>query len=186
MSNKTRNWIIGVVTAATATFVGIQSIQSANRPVWEITDAITSTPTLAYEGCAYSWATYDDVELTEKLHTQIQALNPKASANATLFGEDCTTADGTKSFGVMETDFKVTLPVDDLSKHEEFGNWIQSVMQTVMSLPDDQVQGNWGFVEFWFTKSDTEQIVFRVSIPTYQTDSANKIGAELFNFYYQP
>lgn len=186
--NHKRNWIIGILLSATATFVALQTVSAPSQetPVTETVIPITETATLAYEGCAFTWAYHDDPELTEKLNSDVKKLNPDANATATLFGEDCMYADGNSTFGVMETDFTVRLPVDDLSKHEDFGNWINDVMKIVIEIPRDEIQGRYGFVEFWFEKSELENINFRVPIQKYIDEAKDKTGAELFNYFYQP
>jgi len=185
-----RNWIIGIALSATAAFVALQTV---NAPSQETTSSETDTPTApietftpTFEGCYFNWANYNDAELTEKLDNAVNELNAEAFATATLFGEDCIYGDGSKTFGVMETDFTVRLPVEDLTQHEAFGNWIKDVMQIVTEIPREEIQGNYGFVEFWFEENETEHIVFRVSIPAYLTEATDKSGEELFNMYYTP
>ena len=93
--------------------------------------------------------------------------------------------DGTPpTFGVMETDFTVRLPVDDLTDEEAFGNWLAQVMNAALQIPEEEIQGKYGFVEFWFEKSEAEHITFRVPIPQYQTEGQGKTGTELFRLYY--
>lgn len=132
------------------------------------------------------WAYHDSPDLTEKINTTVRDLNPDASARAELFGEDCIYADGSATFGAMETDFYVQFPVDDITDEEAFGNWMAQVMLFVLQIPDEEVEGNYGFVEFLFVKSETERIIFRVPIATYVTEAKEKSGAELFRFFYTP
>jgi hypothetical protein len=187
-----RNWAIGIILAASAGFVALQNVTAPAVPPSPATDASTiiiptDTPiaTPAYEGCGYMWAYHDSPELTEQINTAIRGFNPDATARAELFGEDCVYADGTSTFGAMETDFYVQLPVDNLTDEEAFGNWIAQAMPVVVQIPKEEIEGNYGFVEFTFIKSDTERIVVRVPISTYLTD-AEKSGAELFRFFYIP
>src|SRR4029078_799397 len=66
------------------------------------------------QDCGYQWANQDLSELSRSFQASIQALQPEAQANAYAFGENCVLADGSvRSFGAMETDFKVTLQVTD-------------------------------------------------------------------------
>jgi hypothetical protein len=184
-----RNWIIGIALSTTAAFVALQNV---NAPSQETTIPIdapipftrTVPPTLG--SCYFNWAYQDEPELTENVDSAIKELNPDSSATVTLFGEDCIYADGSSTFSVMETDFTVRLPVDDLTKHEEFGNWMKEVMQIVTEIPRAEIQGNYGFVEFRFEKSEVEQITFRVSIQAYLNEAMDKTGEELFNLYYNP
>lgn len=185
---RKQNWIVGIALSATAVFVVLQTVNAPSTEVipTDISIPSTETSTLAYEGCAFTWAYHDDPELTEKLNSDVKKLNPDANATATLFGEDCIRADGSTTFGVMETDFTVRLPADDLSKDEDFGNWINDVMKIVIKIPREEIQGRYGFVEFWFEKSETENINFRVPIQKYIDEAKDKTGVALFNYFYQP
>jgi hypothetical protein len=193
---RSRNWIIGIVLAVTAGFVALQNgtTPAVDRNL-DITPSVTYTPTIiftdtpiatpAYEGCGYMWAYHNDPALTEKISQAIRSINPDATARAELFGEDCVYADGSSTFGAMETDFYVQIPVDNLMDEEAFGNWMAQVMSFVIQIPESEVDGNYGFVEFSFIKSETERIVVRVPIGTYITEP-EKSGAELFRFFHIP
>jgi hypothetical protein len=171
-----RNWLIGIAISATAGFIALQSV---NAPTHES----QIVPTEPF--CAYTWATKDAPELTKQFDSAVKALHPEATATVYFFGEDCNYMDGTPpTFGVMETDFTVRLPVDDFSDEEAFGNWIAQVMDAALQLPEEEIQGKYGFVEFWFEQSETEHITFRVPISQYQTEAQGKTGAELFRMYY--
>ncbi len=189
-----RNWIIGIVLSATATFFALQTVSAPEQaevtsapPITftvEIQVTETDTPAPSFQGCAYTWAYYGAPELTATLDAAIKELDPAASAVATQFGEDCVSADGTVTFGVMETDFTVRLPVDDLTKEDEFGNWMAQVLQIVTQIPREEIPGpNYGFVEFWFEKNESEQIVFRVPIQEYLNNAQGMSGAELFQMF---
>lgn len=174
-----RNLLIGIAISATAGFLALQSV---NAPTNE---SQTIVPTETF--CGYTWATQDAPELTEQFDKAVKSLNSEASATAYFFGENCNYMDGTPpTFGVMETDFTVRLPVDDLSDEEAFGDWIAQVMNATLQLPKEEIQGKYGFVEFWFEQSEMEHITFRVQISQYQTEVQGKTGAELFRMYYSP
>jgi len=175
MKNK-RFWIVGIALTATAAFI---AVQNAGAPA----PTETSATDPAYEGCAFTWAYHDDPALTEKLNTQIQTLDEKASATATLFGEDCIYADGHSTFGVMETDFYIHLQVDDLSDEEALGNWLHESMAVVTQLPRDEIQGGrYGFVEYSF-ETKSEKTTLRVPIQNYLDEAQGKTGAELFQMF---
>ena len=186
-----RNWIIGIALSTTVAFVALQSVNapSQNETVTDTPKGIiiTETPAPPSGNCYFTWATKDAPELTNKLDTAIKSLDQNSNANATYYGEDCTYEDGSSIFGAMQTDFKIRLPVDDLTQHEEFGNWIKDVMQIVTEIPREEMQGNLGYVEFWFEKSEAENIIVRVLIQKYVEEAKDKTGVELFNlFYSQP
>lgn len=191
-----RNWIIGAVLSTAAAVVALQTV-SAPQQDSPLPPTLTESPTdvetivstepPAFQGCAYTWAYRGAPELTGTIDAKIKKLNPNADAVATQFGEDCLKADGSVTFGVMQTDFKVRLPVEDLTKEDEFGNWIAQVMQAVIEIPREDIPGpNYGFVEFRFEKNEAEHITFRIQIQEYLNDAQGKSGADLFRIFYVP
>ena len=191
-----RNWVIGIILAATAGFIALQNVAAPaideNSPTASITNTstiiFTDTPiaTAAYEGCAYIWAYHNDPALTEKIDQAVRNIDSNASARAELFGEDCVYADGTSTFSAMETDFYAQLPVENLTDEEAFGNWIAQVMSFVTQVPEEEIDGRYGFVEFSFIKSETERIILRIPIAAYLADAKERSGAELFRFFHAP
>lgn len=173
--SRRRSLIIGVaLTTAALIFATISAPE-------------VETPATTQGNCAYQWAYQDAVELTQFIDEAAKALNQEASARAQYYGEDCIYADGTSTFSAMETDFYIRLPVDDLTKEEEFGDFVAQVMEIVTQIPREELSGNYGFVEFWFEKSTTEHITFRVPIQQYIDEAQGKSGVELFQlFYSQP
>lgn len=192
-----RNWIIGAVLSTAAAVVALQTVSAPQQdssllptltvsPTEVETDVPTEEPS-ALQGCAYTWAYRDAPELTQTIDTKVKELNPNAEVVATQFGEDCLKTDGSVTFGVMQTDFKVRLPVEDLTKEDEFGNWIAQVMQAVIEIPREDIPGpNYGFVEFRFEKNEAEHITVRVQIQEYLNDAQGKSGADLFRIFYFP
>jgi hypothetical protein len=189
---RNRSLIIGIALAATAGFVALQNgfapaPDSATQiPITDtVTVAYTETPIATpFEGpCAYVWAHHDAPELTQKIDVAVRAINPAASARADLFGEDCGYADGRSTFGVMETDFYVNLPVDDLTNEEAFGNWMAQVLPMIVQIPREEIKGRYGFVEFWFKKNGAEHLIVRVLMQKYIDEAQGKAGAELFRMF---
>lgn len=159
---------------------------SGNTFATPLTSTSSVTTIATYEGCAYMWAYHDDADLSAKLHKAVQVLDPSADANVQLFGEDCVYADGHSTFGIMETDFYVRLPVEDLANEEAFGNWIKQVMAIVITFAEDEVQGKKGFSEFTFIKNETERIVIRVEVSDYSNGTSGMASEELFRKFYTP
>lgn len=180
-----RNWVIGIILSATAAFAALQNAAAPtdgiNTPevIATISATAEASPTAAesYGGCGYMWAYQDDPELTAKVDEAIRQLDPAASARAQQFGEDCVYEDGHSTFSALETDFYVHLPIEDLTDNEAFGNWMAQVMPLITKIPREEIKGNaYGFVEFWFNKSETEHLVVRVPIQKYLDDGQNKTG----------
>ena len=104
-------------------------------------DGAITTPAPASEGCGYQWAYQDLPELSAKFQQMIQSLKPEATASAYAFGEDCVHSDGTKTFLAMETDFNITLQVNDLANEADLGEWIVKVMQVILNIPKEEIMG---------------------------------------------
>lgn len=183
---RKRNWVIGLVlaTATAITVLTTVSAPDAEPPVTQSSE-ITEAPSSSQGNCGYQWAYHDAPELTQSFDGAVKALDSKASGRVEFYGEDCVYTDGTSTFSAMETDFHVRLQVEDLDKEEDFGNWVAQVMEIVIQIPREELSGNYGFVEFWFEKNETEHIVFRVPIQQYINEAQGRSGAELFKMYYE-
>jgi hypothetical protein len=147
----------------------------------------TNTPdvTPTYEGCYYVWASQDMPELSQKLQDSLRLLGPNVTGGAYAFGEDCVYGDGRRTFGAMETDFRVEVKVKNLKDEQALGTWIFKVMQVIEQLPPEELPGGQpGRVEFTFAVSDTERLPVNVSIDTYRRQAEKLKGAELFRFFY--
>ncbi len=178
-----RNVAIAIVLTTAAGFLALQNVSAPKPdsapPTLAAAEAVVTEPPTA-ESCAFVWAYHDVPELTEKLDVAVKAINPDASARAQLFGEDCVYADGHSTFGAMETDFYVRSPVDDLTDEEDLGNWVAQIMPIVSTIPREEIQGNYGFVEF---SNADGQVFLRVPIQKYMNEAQGKTGAELFRMF---
>ena len=189
--NKKRNWGIAAIVAAAAGFLAVQNALAPSSPDTatatgtKLTSVEIATFTPTYEGCAFIWASHDDPKMTERLDATVRALDPEASANASLYGEDCVYADGHSTFSIMETDFYVRLPVDDLSNEEALGNWMKQVLDAILQIPREEIRGNDGFVDFWFIKSETENLTVHVPLQRYRSEAQGITGAKLLQMFYK-
>ncbi len=136
--------------------------------------------------CGYQWAYQPLPDLTAQFGGMIQSIIPNAAAQAAAFGENCVAADGrVVFFSAMETDFYVTVTVENLDDYETFGNWLYEVMLVVDGIPPEDLAGpQAGFVEFRFEKSAAEAIAFRVPIQGYFETAGEKTGEELLRLFY--
>jgi len=192
MDRKKSLTILVIFSAA----AGIFALRNATLPALEADEAARSTTTATavpptssptYESCAYMWAYHDAPgELTEKLSSVIQAIDPQATSRASLFGEDCIYGDGHVMFTTMETDFYIRMEVDDLSDEEKLGSRIKLVMNLIDQIPREDIPGNDGFVEFQFVAGSSESLIVRVSVRQYRDEGQGKSGAELFRMFLIP
>lgn len=117
--------------------VGTPHIDQPPNPEGPVTSAPPDT-----QSCGYQWAYQDLPELSSTFRQSLQALQPEAQGTAFAFGENCILPDGSvASFLPMETDFNLTLQVNDLSNESELGEWIVKAMQVIRGIPSDQIIG---------------------------------------------
>jgi hypothetical protein len=138
--------------------------------------AVSSYP----QDCGYQWAQQAMPELSSSFQASIQELQAAAQASAFAFGEDCVHADGTKTFLPMETDFNVTVQVNDLSDESALGDWILKVMQVIENIPTDQILGpRPGRVAIGFQSNGEDQFV-SFYIDQYRALAAGLSSAEIY------
>jgi hypothetical protein len=185
-------WIFAIILSVIAGSLVVESVsaptpENATRiPFIPSEIKITDTPVYINEQCAYMWAYHGADKLSAMIDAEIHRLNPAANGNASFYGEDCVYADGHSTFGAMETDFYAHIPAGDLTNEEALGNWISQVLQIVSGFPREEIQGKYGFVEFWFEKSESEHVVVRVPIQQYMDDAQGITGAALFRRFATP
>jgi hypothetical protein len=131
------------------------------------------------EPCAYVEATQDLPDISAEVDAAMKALQSGASGRAVAYGETCVTNGGTASFGAMETDFYVTLSVQNLTDDDELGNRIADVMTALESFKPGVVPGpEPGFAEITF-QAGADQKVLHVPIRAYEQLPPGLSGAEI-------
>ena len=143
--------------------------------------AVTETPTdSGAENCYFNWASKSLPDLSAQVQDAIRQLQPEAEAIAQAYGENCTYEDGHSTFSAMETDFIVTLQVNDLKNADDLGNWIKQTMTVLNRFPPDQTPGPQpGQVTLQF-QSGSDQLSVAFSISDYQKLSPNLSNAEIY------
>ncbi len=161
---------------------------SATNPALTATEYSPTAPpvTPTYAGCAYVWGSQDLPELTHTLNAELQKIGPDLTGLAYAYGENCVYADGHQTFGAMETDFRIGVKVSNVRDQGTMGNWIYKVMQIVIALPPEQLQGpQRGRVDFDFKVPDPQDLYVTVPIDKYLKEADNLRGTELFQLFYK-
>jgi hypothetical protein len=139
------------------------------------------------QNCGYQWAYQDLLKLSSSFQQSIQALQPEAQASAFAFGENCILSDGSiAGFSAMETDFNITLQVNDPADEAELGEWIVKVMQVIAQIPPEQIMGpRPGRVTMIF-QSGSDQKALNFYIDQFQGLPAGLESAEIYRRLMQP
>jgi hypothetical protein len=169
-----------LLTAASASIFALAQGTPAPKSIPTVTDTPSPMTADVSQPCAYMWAYQPLPEISTELQAALQAVLPEAEARASAYGEDCVAADGSSTFGALETDFYVSIPVQDLTDNGKLGNLVEQVLSVVDGFPPPRVPGGQdGFVEFTFV-SGSQQRILRVPIPLgRQLREQGLHGAEL-------
>jgi hypothetical protein len=168
----------GSSQAATAQMALTLTAQSAITP--------SITPDTGSMGlCSYNWATQSLPDESVLLGNALQKAGVAfISARAEAFGENCYDAvfRVAVSFSTMETDFHISLAVDDLNNKEEMGNIMYIIIKTILDFPQGTFPGpNAGYIGINF-QSETSELNLWFQISFIQSDIINGMkGIELFD-----
>jgi hypothetical protein len=103
----------------------------------------TDTPA-NYQNCYFNWATQPLPELSAQVQATITAAGlTGVIATAEAFGENCYDSQTNKpiSFSAMETDFRISVPVDNLADYEKLGNLLEEILTVLDGFPTETTPG---------------------------------------------
>jgi hypothetical protein len=124
--------------------------------------AVSPTPTAAEpaQSCAFAWATHSLPDLSKELQAAIDAAGLTGiSVRAEAFGEDCYSSLDNRNvgFSAMETDFRFTVQVDDLTDPAKLGETLASLLKIVEAIPPGDLTGpRPGYVGVTFRSGEDE------------------------------
>lgn len=135
--------------------------------------------------CTYNWATESLPDQTVLLQEALQKESIAfLSAWAEAFGENCNDSDSNLglSFSTMETDFHISVAVNDLNNKEELGNIAYEIISTILDFPHGTFPGpNPGYIGINY-KSVSSELNLWFQISFIQEDIIHGMnGQELFN-----
>lgn len=106
--------------------------------------------------CAYVWAQQDLPEIGQRFNADLQSLIPEATGGAYAFGEDCVHEDGSRTFGAMETDFTVDIPVSDLTDDAALGAYLERLIPFLSAYPTDSLPARLNRIDVRFFVNEQE------------------------------
>ena len=134
----------------------------------------TIEPTQDYEStaCGFMWASNPLPELSDDFDKALKEVQPQASGYAEAYGENCIDNDGNVvHFLTMETDFHVTIKVNDLKEMQLLGKLTEKVLAVIAQFPPEDTPGPqpgyvgitfqapMGELSLWFTQTDGETAI---------------------------
>ena len=98
---------------------------------------------LPYTQCAWSWASQSLPGLNARVEADMLAAGLKGvTVNAEAYGENCITVGGkVDHFTIMETDFRITAIVADLTGKDDLGNLLEKILGVLDAVPTDKIPG---------------------------------------------
>ncbi len=145
-------------------------------------ELLGSTP--RYEDCYWNWATKSLSEETKQLQA---AINKEGFSNvigiAEAYGENCIdpATNQVARFAVMETDFRFTVEVEDLSDTQAMGDVIFQIIGVIKSFPEDAFPGaHPGYVGIRFRANGMDQNAWFILENGENAISDGKRGSELY------
>jgi hypothetical protein len=92
--------------------------------------------------CAFMWANKPLPELSDELIQVMKDYPLESEGYAQAYGENCVTSEGeVVRFLAMETDFYITLQVDDLEDERTLGELVEQVMEMLTEFPTEATPG---------------------------------------------
>ena len=123
-----------------------------------VPDAGSDTPTS--QPCYFNWATQSLPDLSTRVKAAMETAGlENISAIAEAYGENCydTRTNQPVSFTAMETDFRVTVRVKDLTDQEQLGNLLEQILIVLDGFPPGMTPGpQAGYIGVTFQAGDDE------------------------------
>jgi hypothetical protein len=151
------------------------------RPGQLIPDTETPQDYVSTE-CAFMWVNKPLSELSEDFNQALKDIS-RAEGYAQAYGENCVTGEGeVVRFLAMETDFYITMQVENLDNKQVLGELIEQVMGVLAEFPTDETPGPQpGYIGITFEMPGDE---LRLWVTRTEAESALENGLrgeELFN-----
>jgi hypothetical protein len=140
-----------IISILTIFLLGSCGLPGSEQSTFELTDTPNVAPaTITVEpsqndqsvDCAFIWAKKPLPNLSESFDQTLKEALPNAGGYAEAYGENCVTETGEIArFLAMETDFHITLSVEDLEDQQMLGNLIEDVMTVLSAFPTEDIPG---------------------------------------------
>jgi hypothetical protein len=128
--------------------------------------------------CYYNWGTKSLPEESQLIQNGLLTAGIQfTSAIAEAYGENCidSITHLPLGFSVLETDFRITLSIEEIENDKELGDVIYQVTKTILDFPDGTFPGSSkGYVSFQFNSGSSLKN-FWFPIASIETDIKNGV-----------
>jgi len=105
-------------------------------------ETLEPTQDYASTDCGFTWANEPLPEISSEFNQALQEVLPEAEGFAQAYGENCLTNEGeVLRFLAMETDFYITLQVENLENKRVLGEYVEQVMEVLADFPIGETPG---------------------------------------------
>jgi hypothetical protein len=134
-------------------------------------------------GCGFVWAREPLADLSNEFDAALREVLPEASGYAEAYGENCLNNQGeVVRFLAMETDFYVTLKIENLEDKQALGELIEQVLSVVAEFPPEETPGPQpGYVGITFETPGEELRLWFTQVDAETALENGLRGEELFN-----
>lgn len=139
--------IASVITLAgliTLTLAGCSSLITPTPTTAPPTATLPTTAVAGYSDCWWNWARQPLPDLSRRVQDALDATGiAGASVYVEAYGENCYDGESNavQYFAAMETDFYVTLPVEDLEDIAALGELVEGVLAVLDGFPPQSTPG---------------------------------------------
>jgi hypothetical protein len=102
------------------------------------------TPPPGRQECAWKWNSQSLTDLSAELQAALVAAGlTESTGKASAFGEDCIDpkTESVSYFVAKQTEFRITLPVEDLSDLDALGGYLKQVLMALELFPPEATPG---------------------------------------------
>jgi hypothetical protein len=159
------------------------TVPTATQKFPAITETIISTQDSTDSACYFNWAKKALPELSKKFEEALKDVSLQADGYAEAYGENCINQDNeVVYFAAMETDFYITLNVEDLEDKQVLGDLIEEVFTVMEKFPAEETPGPQpGYVGITFEASDDSIYIWVMRTEVESALENGLQGAELIN-----
>lgn len=143
----------------------------------------------SYQACSWQWASRPLDDLSASLQDRLKAAGLNANGQAEAYGENCVNAAGeVQRFIAMQTDFRITVQVENLDAPEQLGQLVETILPVILEIPPEKLAGQeYGQIGITFETPAGEKLhIWQPFMKVVSLRSSGLNGAALFESLRNP